>query len=60
MFKLLMKAFWWLVVRGWIPDFILRWKIRNGLLELLNKIDSEGLDYEKRVQIEADFVKELR
>ena len=60
MLKLLMKLFWWLLVRGWIPDWILRWKIRNGLKEMLEKMDSEAMDYEARVRTEADFVKELR
>jgi len=55
-----MKAFWWLLVRGWIPDWVLRWKIRNGLEQMLSKMDEEEKDYEQRVKIESDFVKELR
>ena len=60
MIKLVMKFFWWLLVRGWIPDWILRWKIRNGLKEMLEKMDREAMDYEARVRLEAEFVKELR
>ena len=60
MFKLVMKMFWWLLVRGWVPDWILRWKIRNSLKEMLEKMDMEATDYEARVRMEADFVKELR
>ena len=60
MLKLVMKLFWWLLVRGWIPDWILRWKIRNGLKEMLEKMDREATDYEARVRMEAEFVKELR
>ena len=60
MLKLVVKFFWWLLVRGWIPDWILRWKIRNGLKEMLEKMDREAMDYEARVRLEAEFVKELR
>ena len=60
MFKLVMKLFWWLLVRGWVPDWILRWKIRNSLKEMLEKMDMEATDYEARVRMEADFAKELR
>ena len=47
-------------MRGWVPDFVLRWKIRTGLKQLLQMIDTEGSDYETRVKIESEFVKELR
>jgi len=57
--KILMKVFWWLLVRGWIPDVLLRWKIRSGLTELLEKMDREGRDYQTRVRLEADFVREI-
>ena len=60
MLKIFMKAFWWLVVKGWLPDFILRWKIRNGLKTMLVDLDQESCSYEKRVQAESDFVKEIR
>ena len=43
-FKMIMKIFWWLLVNGWMPDAILRWKIRNGLKELLAKMDKEETD----------------
>ena len=58
--RLLMKVFWWLLVRGWVPDWILRWKIRAGLQQMLDTMDTEEKDYGKRVAIEADFVRELR
>ena len=57
--KILIKVFWWLLVRGWIPDFLLRWKIRSGLEEMLQKMDREDQDYEERVRLEADFVREI-
>ena len=60
MLRLLMKVFWWLLVRGWVPDWILRWKIRAGLQQMLDTMDTEEKDYGKRVAIEADFVRELR
>ena len=46
MFKIVMKMFWWLLVRGWVPDFILRWKIRNGLKEMLEKMGHEVITAE--------------
>ena len=55
-----MKVFWWLLVRGWVPDWLLRWKIRAGLQQMLDTMDAEEKDYGKRVAIEADFVRELR
>ena len=60
MLRLLMKVFWWLLVRGWVPDWILRRKIRAGLQQMLDTMDTEEKDYGKRVAIEADFVRELR
>ena len=57
--KILMKVFWWLLVRGWIPDALLRWKIRSSLEEMLERLDKEDRDYQTRVQLEADFVKEI-
>ena len=60
MLRLLMKVFWWLLVRGWVPDWLLRWKIRAGLQQMLDTMDAEEKDYGKRVAIEADFVRELR
>jgi len=55
-----MKVFWWLVVKGWLPDFILRWKIRNGLKTMLTDMDQESCSYESRVKAESEFVKEIR
>jgi len=60
MIKVLKKMFWWLLVNGWIPDSILRWKIRSTLSDLRKKIEEEGSDYENRVKIEADFVADLK
>ena len=57
--KILRKVFWWLLVRGWIPDALLRWKVRSGLSEMLETMDREDKDYQTRVQLEADFVKEI-
>ena len=57
--KILRKVFWWLLVRGWIPDALLRWKIRSGLNEMLERMDRESKDYQTRVQLEADFVREI-
>ena len=54
-----MKIFWWLLARGWIPDSLLRWKIRSGLDEMLATMDREERDYEERVRLEADFVREI-
>jgi len=47
-------------VRGWVPDWLLRWKIRAGLQQMLDTMDAEEKDCGKRVAIEADFVRELR
>ena len=58
--RMIMKLFWWLLVKGWMPDFILRWKIRNGLTDLMAKMDKEEKDYKERVRLEADFVKEIK
>lgn len=58
--RLVVKLFWWLLSRGWLPDSLLRWRIRQGLLDLLKKMKEEEMDYEKRVKLEADFIKELR
>jgi len=58
--KMMMKVFWWLLVKGWMPDMILRWKIRSGLTGLMAKIDEEERDYEERVRLEDDFVKEIK
>ena len=57
--RILMKIFWWLLARGWIPDSLLRWKIRSGLDEMLVTMDREERDYEERVRLEADFVREI-
>ena len=57
--KILRKVFWWLLVRGWIPDALLRWKVRSGLSEMVETMDREDRDYQTRVQLEADFVKEI-
>ena len=43
-----------------MPDFILRWKIRNGLTVLMVKMDKEEKDYKERVRLEVDFVKEIK
>ena len=58
--KMLMKLFWWLLVKGWMPDSILRWKIRSGLTDLMAQMDREEKDYKERVSMEADFVKEIK
>ena len=34
--------------------------IRRGLAEMLEKMDVEEADYEARVRLEAEFVRELR
>ncbi|XP_023321578.1 (S)-coclaurine N-methyltransferase isoform X2 [Eurytemora carolleeae] len=60
MLKMLTKMFWWLLLRGWIPDYILRWKIRSGLKKLMLSIEEEGKDYENRGGVEAKFVNELK
>lgn len=60
MLRTIRKLFWWLLVRGWIPDFVLRWKIRSSLKDLVGKIEKEGVDYENRVKIECDFVEDLK
>jgi len=58
--KLLKKAFWWLLMRGWIPDIILRWKIRSGLKELADTIQQESKDYSIRGGLESEFAAEIR
>ena len=58
--KMIMKVFWWLLVKGWMPDVILRWKIRGGLSGLMAKMDKEEKNYEERVKFENDFVKEIK
>lgn len=54
------KAFWWLLAKGWMPDSVLRWRIRRGLDDLAKKIDDEGTEYGDRVSLESDFVAEIR
>ena len=58
--KLLMKMFWWLLVKGWMPDVILRWRIRSGLKDMMAKMDKEDKDYEGRIKFESDFVQEIK
>jgi len=58
--KLIMKMFWWLLVRGWMPDVILRWRIRNSLKDMLSKMDEEDKDYASRIKVEDEFVKEIK
>jgi len=58
--KVFQKMFWWLLLRGWIPDIILRWRIRNGLVELSRSIKEESEDYEKRIGIENRFVADIK
>merc|ERR1719500_1052533 len=58
--RLVTKVFWWLLSRGWLPDSILRWKIRQGLEGLMAKMDKEADEYGDRVALESDFVAEIR
>ena len=59
--KLLKKIFFWLLVNEWLPDWILRWKIRQSLFnDMIYKMDLEESDYETRVKIEDDFVQEIK
>ena len=45
----------------WLPDWILRWKIRQSLFsDLISKISREESCYETRVKIEDDFVREIK
>merc|ERR1719348_8666 len=60
LFRLFKKIFWWLLARGWLPDFVLRWKVRKALSELAEQIDEESKDYEKKAKIESDFVEEIK
>ena len=60
MLKLLMKMFWWLLQRGWVPDCILRWKIRRSLNQLMYEMDEEEKNYEEKIKNENDFVEELK
>ena len=60
MLKLLMKMFWWLLQRGWVPDCILRWKIRRSLNQLMYEMDEEEKNYEEKIKNEKDFVEELK
>jgi len=60
MFRFIRKIFWWLLLREWLPDFILRRRIRSGLRQLSNSIKKEGKDYELRAKVEDDIVKELK
>jgi len=58
--RLVTKVFWWLLTRGWLPDSILRWRIRQGLVGLMAKMDKEATEYGSRVAFESDFVAEIR
>ena len=59
--KLSKKIFWWLLVNEWLPDWILRWKIRQSLFnDMIYKMGLEESDYETRVKIEDDFVEEIK
>jgi len=58
--RLVTKVFWWLLTRGWLPDSILRWRIRQGLGGLMAKMDRDADDYGARVAFESDFVAEIR
>jgi len=60
MFKFVRKIFWWLLLRGWLPDFILRRRIRNGVRDLSESIKQEAKDYEKRGTIIDEMVQELK
>lgn len=58
--KLFKRLFWWLLVNDWLPDWILRWRIRKSLFnEMIDKMAKEEGDYQTRVKIEDDFVGEL-
>jgi len=58
--KFFRKIFWWLLVKGWLPDFILRWKVRNALQALASQIATEAEDYENKVKLERDFIEEIK
>jgi len=59
--KLFKRLFWWLLVRGWLPDWILRWRIRKSIWsDLVMKMEAEVNDYSARVDTEDKFVQELK
>ena len=59
--KLFKRLFWWLLVRGWLPDWILRWRIRKSIWsDLVMKMEAEVNDYPARVDAEDKFVQELK
>jgi len=61
LWKLAIRLFWWLLVRGWLPDWLLRWKIRRALWrDMVYKLEAERNDYATRVKAEDQFAQELR
>ena len=59
--KLCKRLFWWLLVRGWLPDWILRWRIRKSIWsDLVMKMEAEVNNYSARVDAEDKFVQELK
>ena len=47
--KLFKRLFWWLLVNDWLPDWILRWRIRKSLFnEMIDKMAKEEGDYQTR------------
>lgn len=58
--RFIKQFFWWLLQRGWLPDVVLRWRVRRGLDGMVQDMDKEALDYADRVSKDKEFVEEVK